>query len=74
MLSDVEEKQLLDQVRTNPDVFLQLYRAYFPHIFSYVAYRVGSKQDTEDLVSDIFVKVLKHIDSFEYRQSGSFRA
>ena len=74
MLSDAEEKQLLNHIHSDPDVFRQLYRAYFPRVFSYVAYRVGSKQDTEDLVSEIFIKVLKHIGSFEYRQSGSFRA
>jgi len=74
MLSDAEEKQLLEQIHTAPDIFRQLYRAYFPRVFAYVAYRVGSKQDTEDLVSEIFIKVLQHIDSFEYRQTGSFRA
>ena len=74
MLSDTEEKQLLQQIHIEPEGFRQLYRAYFSHVFAYVAYRVGSKHDTEDLVSEIFLKVLKHIGSFEYRQAGSFRA
>lgn len=74
MLSDAEEQQLITQVQKSPEAFRQLYRAYFPRIFAYVAYRVGSKQDTEDLVADIFLAVLRNIASFDYRGSGSFAA
>lgn len=74
MLSDHEEQQLLEQVHQQPDAFRQLYRAYFPRVFAYVAYRVGSKQDSEDLVADIFLKVLENINGFDYRGAGSFRA
>jgi RNA polymerase sigma-70 factor (ECF subfamily) len=73
-LSADEEQRLIEQARSDPEAFRALYRAYFAKVYGYVAYRVGRKQDAEDLVADIFVKVLEHLDRFEYRGDGSFAA
>lgn len=51
-----------------------LYRHYFPRVYAYVAYRVSSQQDAEDLTSDIFLKVVESIGGFEHRGGGSFAA
>nr|MCU0466700.1 sigma-70 family RNA polymerase sigma factor [Anaerolineae bacterium] len=71
-LSPDEEHTLLLQIRTTPDAFQALYRHYFPRVFAYTAYRVGSKQDAEDLTAAIFVKLIQAITHFEYRGAGSF--
>lgn len=68
------EQQLIRDARSNPDAFRELYRHYFPRIYAYVAYRVGRAGETEDLVADIFVKVVESLDTFEYRGAGSFAA
>jgi len=39
---------------------LQLYDRYFDDLYRYVLFRVGNRWDTEDLVSDIFRKVLEY--------------
>ena len=69
-----QEQQLVEDARHNPDAFRELYRHYFPRIYAYVAYRVGRAWEAEDLVSDIFVKVVESISTFEYRGAGSFAA
>jgi RNA polymerase sigma-70 factor, ECF subfamily len=69
-----QEKSLVEAARHNPDAFRELYRHYFPRIYGYVAYRVGHVWETEDLVADIFVKVVESIRGFEYRGAGSFAA
>lgn len=71
-LSPDEEYALITQLPQKPDAFRVLYRHYFPRVFAYVAYRVSSKQDAEDLTADIFMKVVRSIDRFEYRSAGSF--
>jgi RNA polymerase sigma-70 factor, ECF subfamily len=73
-LSPDEEYFFITQVKEKPDAIRPLYRHYFPRIFAYVAYRVASRQDTEDLTSEIFMKVVESIDQFEYRGEGSFAA
>lgn len=71
-LSSNKERDLLLQLPRNPVAFTFLYQHYFPRIFSYVAYRVNSRQEAEDLTADIFLKVIGSIDRFEYRGDGSF--
>ncbi|MBC7813740.1 MAG: sigma-70 family RNA polymerase sigma factor [Burkholderiales bacterium] len=76
LLSPDEEYALIVevQVRHGPEAFRALYRHYFPRVFAYVAYRVSTKQDAEDLTSDIFTKVVGSVERFEYRGEGSFAA
>ena len=69
-----EERAILAQIDRKPEAFRTLYRHYFPRVYAYVAYRVTSKQDAEDLTSDIFLKVVEAIRGFEYRGAGSFAA
>ena len=73
-LSSDEERAILAQLGRKPDSFRVLYRHYFPRVYAYVAYRVSSRQDAEDLTSDIFLKVVTSISGFEHRGGGSFAA
>ena len=73
MSIDGEEK-LVEAARWDPHAFRQLYNHYFPRVFAYVSYRVGSALDTEDLVSQTFMKVVEEIDHFEWRHDNSFAA
>ncbi|MCB9437453.1 MAG: RNA polymerase sigma factor [Anaerolineales bacterium] len=68
------ERWLLAQIKTDPTVFRELYAYYFPKVYAYIAYRVRRKQDTEDLVSEIFLVVVEQIRDFEYRGEHSFAA
>jgi RNA polymerase sigma-70 factor, ECF subfamily len=73
-LSPDEEHALIAQLKDTPDAIRRLYRHYFPRVYAYVAYRVSSRQDAEDLTSEIFLKVVESIDRFEYRGTGTFAA
>jgi RNA polymerase sigma-70 factor (ECF subfamily) len=69
-----EEKSLLQDACSNFEAFQKLYRAYFPRVYAYVAYRVGKAQEAEDITSDIFLKVIEKLSEFEWRGEGSFAA
>lgn len=64
----------MQNAQRDPEQFRALYRHYFPRIYAYVAARVGRKHDAEDVVSEIFVKVVEALNRFEYRGEGSFTA
>lgn len=66
-----EELAIARGVKQNPAAIRDLYRAYFPRIYAYVAYRVATRQDAEDLTSDIFIRILEAAGRFEYRGVGS---
>jgi len=49
----------------------QLYTQYFTSVYNYVYFRLRSVSDTEDLVSDIFMKAVAAADSYHWRIGAS---
>ena len=41
---------------------------YFPKIYNYIFYRILSKEDTEDIVSEIFTKTARSADAFDSKR------
>jgi RNA polymerase sigma-70 factor (ECF subfamily) len=73
-LEPERERQLIERAKDDPEAFRELYRHYLPRVYAYVAYRVGKKQEAEDLVSELFLKVVERISEFQYRGTGTFPA
>lgn len=73
-LEPERERDLIERAKDDPEAFRELYRHYLPRVYAYVAYRVGKKQEAEDLVSELFLKVVERISVFQYRGSGTFSA
>ena len=48
--------------------FGQLYELYSDRVFRYVAYRVDSNADAEDITEDVFIRMLEAISSFKWRE------
>lgn len=63
--TDQEMVQLLERARSNDPAALDtLYRLYIEKIFRYIWYRVGDQATAEDLASDVFVRLVQHIQGF----------
>ncbi len=73
-LEPERERQLIERAKDDPEAFRELYQHYLPKVYAYVAYRVGKKQEAEDLVSELFLKVVERISDFQYRGAGTFPA
>ena len=56
------------------DVFIveieEIYREYHDRILSYIMYKVGNREDSEDICSEVFIKIQKNIDKFD-QEKGS---
>ncbi len=68
------EVALVRSAQQDLTAFRSLYAAYLPRVFAYVAYRVGVRQDAEDLTATVFLKVVQDLQRFEWRGAGSFAA
>ncbi len=66
-LSKEEEKNLINEAKSSVAAFGRLYDIYFDSIYVYVRYKVNTKEDAEDIVSDVFVKAMKNLKGFEWR-------
>ncbi len=73
-LEPERERQLIERIKDNPQALRELYQHYLPKVYAYVAYRVGRKQEAEDLISETFLKVVEKIPEYQYRGDGSFSA
>ena len=50
---------------TSQSGFERMYREYFPKIYNYIFYRLLSREDTEDVVSVIFMKAARSAETFD---------
>jgi RNA polymerase sigma-70 factor (ECF subfamily) len=68
------EQDTLEAARSDPRAFERLYDAYFPRVYAYVRYRVAGRQDAEDIVAGVFLRVVEAVRDgrFEWRHAGSF--
>ena len=52
----------------------ELYQLYAPVLLSVSLRYTANKQDAEDVVHDVFIKILKNLESFNLRFEGAFEA
>lgn len=68
------EAALVEAARHDPEALRALYREYMPRVYAYVAYRVRSVPDAEDVTSEAFLRVARELPRFRYLGEGSFAA
>ncbi|MCU0498252.1 MAG: RNA polymerase sigma factor [Anaerolineae bacterium] len=66
------ERYLIQHIRDDPRCLEELYEAYLPAVYGYIYSRVNHRQDTEDLTSEVFLKMIRHLD--QHRLQHSFAA
>ncbi|MFQ6058725.1 MAG: sigma-70 family RNA polymerase sigma factor [Anaerolineae bacterium] len=63
-----DDRELIGRAKEyDPAAFAQIYERYYQGIYNYVYYRVGDPSLAEDLVADVFLKVMEGIESFTFR-------
>jgi len=72
LMTDDREQDLVEKSRTDPQAFKVLYNLYLPRLYAYLSYRVGRKQDAEDLVAETFLKVVEDLPRFKWQHDNSF--
>lgn len=65
------ERDLVDRAKLgDQEAFGLLYDAYLPRLYRYCLTRVGNETDAEDLAEEIFLKVFRAIEGFQWRPAG----
>jgi len=60
-----EELKIIENAKTNIQEFAKLYDLYFDRIFHYCLNRLGNKEMTEDVCSQIFLLAVENISDFD---------
>lgn len=74
VLDDQRDHQLIERAIHDPAALQALYDAYFRRVYAYVAGRVDDALNVEDLVSDVFVQVVRNLHRFANHHEFSFAA
>jgi RNA polymerase sigma-70 factor (ECF subfamily) len=62
-----DERLLIEAARRDPAYFAELYENNFDRVYAYVAHRVASRDEAEDLTAEVFHQALAGIARFEWR-------
>jgi RNA polymerase sigma-70 factor (ECF subfamily) len=62
----MDETELLDKIRSNPENFSEIFKLYYKPIFGYIIRRTGDFDDAADIAADTFLKAFRHIHNFRY--------
>jgi len=64
------DNQLAIAAATDEQAFSRLYEMYLPRIFAYVTRRICDRDEAEDIVSNIFLRVVENIARFNPEKSS----
>jgi RNA polymerase sigma-70 factor (ECF subfamily) len=62
-----EERHLIEAAKADPRRFGDLYEHHFDRIYAFLARRAGSRDEAEDLASEVFHHALANLPRFEWR-------
>lgn len=69
MRTSVDTRQLVTDARNGDrEAFGKLYDTYLDAVYRFVYFRVGSREDAEDITEQTFVSIFEHIG--EYKERG----
>ncbi len=64
-----DEQSLIARAQArDAEAFGRLYETYFDKIFRYVAIKIGSRTEAEDLTQQVFMNALESINSYKVRE------
>lgn len=61
---------LVEQARTDPSAFAELYRRYLPRVYAFAYRRTGATEVAEDITSATFERALRNLSAFAWRPGG----
>ncbi len=65
---DFDERKVVEEAQGgDQDALSTLYTFYFPRVYRYVAGRVRSTQDAEDVTEEVFLRLVANLKRYEWR-------
>lgn len=64
---DAHERQLIAAAQDDPNRFGELYESNFDQVYAFVARRVPSREEAEDLTAEVFHQALAGLAKFEWQ-------
>jgi RNA polymerase sigma-70 factor, ECF subfamily len=69
-VAEIDEQSLVEQARTDPSAFAELYRRYLPRVHAFAYRRTRIPEVAEDITSAAFERALRNLGSFRWGPGG----
>jgi len=69
----LNEIKLVEKAKTDNQAFEELYDKYFSQMYGYIFKRTGQRELTEDIVSNVFIKVFTNLNEYKAK-NNSFKS
>jgi RNA polymerase sigma-70 factor (ECF subfamily) len=66
-VQELSERRLIEAAQQDPSRFAALYEIHFERVYAYVLRRLGDREATEDVTSEVFHHALANLPRFEWR-------
>jgi RNA polymerase sigma-70 factor (ECF subfamily) len=63
----LHEEEVIRKAKLDPAAFRELYEKYFKKIFLFVLHRVADRDECADITSQVFLKAMQSIESYQFR-------
>ena len=70
MTQQLDERDLVERARSDPDAFAELYRAHASRVHGLAWRRLGSREAAEDVTSATFERAWRSLPTFRWRDGG----
>lgn len=67
LTNDADERLLVEAAKRDPARFGELYQRNVYQVYAYVSRRVATREEAEDVTSDVFHHALEHLQTYEWR-------
>lgn len=66
-----DEAALINAAKANLHEFGELYKRYYPRVYTYALYRISNPQSADDITAQVFERAIRKINTYQ-SGSGSF--
>jgi len=63
----LQEERMIEKARKDPQAFRPIYEKYYKKIFLFVLHRVGGKEESADITSQVFLKTMINLERYTFR-------
>jgi RNA polymerase sigma-70 factor, ECF subfamily len=62
-----QERRLIEAAQNDPSRFAELYESNFHRVYAFVARRVSSRDEAQDVTAEVFHQALRNLRQFQWR-------
>ena len=62
-----DEQSIIEMAKSNPAALAILYKRHYKAIAGFVRHRVGNEHEADDIISDVFLAMVKNLPRYRFR-------